>query len=74
MLLSDVRVTLTQGPEPEPAPAEKSKEEILAILDGEIEQFSQYMSQIDSPARGALSHPERALLKTYLVAKLRERL
>jgi hypothetical protein len=52
----------------------KSKEEVLTLLDAEVERFSIYMSQIDSPARGALSNPEKALMKTYLVAKLRERL
>jgi hypothetical protein len=52
----------------------KSKEELLAVLDEEIANFSRHMMTIDPPeARGALSNPEKALLKTYLVAKLRER-
>jgi hypothetical protein len=52
----------------------KSKDEVLSLLDVEVAAFSDYMARLDSPARGALSHPEMALLKTYLVAKLRERL
>jgi hypothetical protein len=49
----------------------KSKEELSAILDREIEKFSQYMSTIgDWKAVGPLSAPERALIKTYLVQKV----
>lgn len=53
----------------------KSKEEQLALLDDEITRFSTFMANLpDSRARGALSNPEKALLKSYLVAKIRGRL
>lgn len=49
----------------------KPKEELSAILDKEIEEFSRYMSTIgDWKAVGPLSPLERALIKTYLVQKI----
>ena len=39
-------------------------------MDREIEKFSKWMAALpDERARGALSNPEKALLKTYLVQK-----
>lgn len=53
----------------------KTPEEQLALLDQEVDAFSNFMATLgDSRARGALSHPERALVKTYLVAKIRGRI
>lgn len=53
----------------------KSKEEILAALDEEVLRFSHYMANLEDPrARGALNNPEKALVKTYLVSKIREKL
>lgn len=49
----------------------KAKEEVLTLLDAEVDRFSTWMAALpDTRARGALSNPERALLKTYLVQKL----
>jgi hypothetical protein len=48
---------------------------VLALLDEEIERFSSYMAALpDSRAAGKLINPEKALLKTYLVAKIRGKL
>jgi hypothetical protein len=53
----------------------KGKDQKLAVLDEEVARFSDYMAKLDDArARGALSNPEKALIKTYLVAKLREKL
>lgn len=68
-ILSDVIVKLAEGKNPE------SQEEVLPLLDAEISLFSEYMSKLpDTRAAGPLIGPERALLKTYLVAKIRGRL
>lgn len=49
----------------------KQKEQLLEVLDREVERFSNWMAALDDPrAKGALSNPERALIKTYLVQKL----
>lgn len=49
----------------------KTKEEISALLDEEVERFSVWMENLsDWRAKGALSKPEKALVKTYLVQKL----
>lgn len=49
----------------------KPKEELLALLDQEVEDFSKYMSTIgDWRSVGPLNHLERALIKTYLVQKV----
>ena len=45
----------------------RSKEELLAQMDSELEKFSRYMDTLDSPGRGALSNPEKALVKTFMV-------
>lgn len=48
-----------------------SKEKRLAAIDDEVERFSKWLERLpDSRASGALSKPERALIKTYLVQKL----
>lgn len=52
--------------------ASKSKEEQSKVLDEEVERFSQWLSNLpDKMVSGALNDPERALIKTYLVQKLR---
>lgn len=49
----------------------KKKEELLALLDREIDDFSNFMSTLgDWKSVGPLSPPERALIKTYLVHKV----
>jgi predicted acetyltransferase len=49
----------------------KTKEEISALMDIEVEKFSEWMENLsDWRAKGALSKPEKALVKTYLVQKL----
>ena len=49
----------------------KTKEEVSALLDEEVEKFSVWMENLsDWRAKGALSKPEKALVKTYLVQKL----
>jgi hypothetical protein len=50
------------------------QEKVLACFDGMVDSFSHYMHSLDSPARGALSNPEKALLKTFLVATFREKI
>lgn len=50
------------------------KDAVLATMDEDIERFSKYMEGMALPAGSPLSRPERALLKTYLVAKLRGKL
>jgi len=48
------------------------KEEISKLLDAEIDQFSEYMSSIgDWKTAGPLLPQERALIKTYLVQKVK---
>jgi hypothetical protein len=65
-ILSDVIITLSNNTNVEDSAA------VLPLLDEDIERFSQYMASLpDSRAAGPLINPERALLKTYLVAKLR---
>lgn len=62
-----MNVILKWSPEAELKP----KEEQSQILDQEVEAFSQWLAALpDSRASGALSNPERALIKTYLVQKL----
>ena len=53
----------------------KTKEELLAELDQEVEKFSIFMGNLeDWRVRGALNNPEKALLKTYLVNKIQGKL
>ena len=53
--------------------ASKPKSEQSRVLDDEVERFSQYMSSLgDWKARGHLISQERALIKTYLIFKLKE--
>lgn len=67
--MSDVIVRLAEGRDVE------KQDEVLPLLDAEIERFSRYMAGLaDSRAAGPLINPERALLKTYLVAKIRGKL
>ena len=48
------------------------KEEALKVIDAEVEKFSNFMAALEDPrARGALNNPEKALLRTFLVQKLR---
>ena len=49
----------------------KTKDDLSLLLDLEIERFSNWMANLsDWRAAGALSRPEKALLKTYLVNKV----
>lgn len=49
-----------------------SKDQQVALIEREVEGFSAYMSGISDPrAAGPLTKPERALVTTFLVAKLR---
>lgn len=53
---------------------EKASKEVKSkLLDAEIERFSRYMEEEvpDLRARGPLMTPEKFLLKTYLVMKLK---
>jgi hypothetical protein len=36
-------------------------------MDQELAKFSRYMDNLDSPGRGALTNPEKALVKTFMV-------
>ena len=48
------------------------KTEVLAALDKEVERFSTFMANLpDWRAKGPLIGSEKAILKTYLVHKLR---
>lgn len=48
-----------------------SQESKNALLDQEVEEFSRYMSALDDWKSAGPLHPqEKALLKSYLVAKL----
>lgn len=49
----------------------RSQEEMLALFDKEVDDFSKWLAEKcpDVKARGPLSKPERALIKTYLVQK-----
>jgi len=50
---------------------DKSKVEILEEVDKEIELFSAFMVSIkDWRAQGALTNPEKVLLRTFLIQKL----
>lgn len=60
-----LELKLTQGDEG------KTKEEISVLMDEEVEKFSVWLDNLsDWRAKGALSKPEKALVKTYLVQKL----
>lgn len=49
-----------------------TKEEISKLLDTEIDKFSEYMCNIgDWKTAGPLLPQERALIKTYLVQKVK---
>lgn len=51
---------------------EDTKEQLNDLFDKEVEQFSRWMANMADPlARGPLIAPEKALIKTYLVQKLR---
>lgn len=54
-----------------PSPDDLEKDAVLAAMDEDIERFSKYMEGVAPPAGSPLSRPERAILKTYLVAKIR---
>lgn len=49
-----------------------SKKEISDSIDAEIEEFSKYMGGLtDKMASGPLIPMERALIKTYLISKIK---
>lgn len=51
-------------------PSELQREQLNALFDQEVEQFSIWMARLADPlARGALLPQEKALIKTYLVQK-----
>lgn len=51
--------------------ANKTKEEKSALLDREVESFSEYMSSISNEwFRGKLITQEKVLIKSYLVWKI----
>ena len=53
----------------------KTKEQLSALLDQELEDFSKFMATLgDWKSAGALTPEERALVKTYLVQKVNGRL
>jgi hypothetical protein len=59
----------------DPAIESKGQEEILAAMEREVEIFSTFMENLaDWRAKGALSAPEKTLIKTYLVHKFRGRI
>jgi hypothetical protein len=66
MMESCVKVAVQMGENHIP-----EKDEIFSILDSDITAFSNYMAQLPEPGAGALNNPEKALLKTYLVGKIR---
>jgi hypothetical protein len=50
---------------------DKDQKTQLEALDREVERYSRWLADLpDSRASGALSNPEKALIKTYLVQKL----
>lgn len=49
---------------------DKTKEQLLAVVNQELDRFSAYMERIgDWKARGALTEREKILLRTYLIHK-----
>lgn len=65
--MADVTLKLSEGLEG------KTKDELNKVLDDEVESFSKYMASLgDWKARGHLIASERALIKTYLIFKLKE--
>lgn len=53
----------------------KTKEELLAAVNEDIEVFSNFMANLpDWRANGALSNPEKALIRTFIVHKLKGRI
>lgn len=66
---------LVQAQDADGKPVVLAKEEALKEIDAEVEKFSNFMSTLeDARARGALNNPEKALLRTFLVQKLRGKL
>jgi hypothetical protein len=61
----DVKMTWAEGLE------SKDKAAQNEALDREVERYSKWLEVLpDERARGKLSNPEKALIKTYLVQKL----
>ena len=55
--------------------APPTKEEVLQHVEADVEAFSAFMATLeDARARGALSNPEKALIRTYLIQKSRGKL
>lgn len=53
----------------------KTKEEILVAVDEDVEVFSNFMASLpDWRAQGALSNSEKALIRTFIVHKLKGRI
>lgn len=53
----------------------KTKDEILKAVDEDIEVFSNFMANLpDWRAQGALSNSEKALIRTFVVHKLKGRI
>lgn len=66
---------LVQAQDADGKPVVLDKEAALKEIDAEVEKFSNFMSTLeDARARGALNNPEKALLRTFLVQKLRGKL
>jgi hypothetical protein len=53
----------------------KTQEEVLAAVNEDIEVFSNFMANLpDWRASGALSNAEKALIRTFIVHKLKGRI
>lgn len=66
------RLTCTLSINPD-AQTPEAKKMVNDLLDAEIEEFSHWMATLaDIRARGPLMNAEKALLKTYLIQKLKE--
>lgn len=49
----------------------KNREQLEPLIDAEVERFNRFMQQLpDWKSRGDLHKSEKALLKSYLVARL----
>lgn len=67
--MKDISISLSE------AHSQKSKEEILSILDKEVDAFSSFMATLgDWKSAGPLTKAERALIKTYLVHKITKKI
>ena len=70
--MKNIRIVLLDGRDREAVDAGFDKQAANTLLDQEIEEFSSWMANIpDIRARGPLMNGEKALLKTYLIQKLK---